>query len=125
LTDAERSTLQFPALVWMDTMLGELPASSVKVLAFMPVHVAAQAWPGTRAAAVDAECKARIEAIGRAHGAKVIDWRIASPITTDDSNYWDGLHYRLPIAQRVARELSDAAVKGTESSEGSYRLLAR
>ena len=48
----------------------------------MPVHVAAQAWPGTREAALEAECKARIAAIGRARGAKVIDWRIASPITT-------------------------------------------
>jgi hypothetical protein len=91
----------------------------------MPVHVAAQRWPGTREAAVEAECKAQITAIGRAHGAKVIDWRIASPITTNDSNYWDGLHYRLPIAQRIARELIEAAVNSAESPEGDYRLLAR
>jgi len=124
LSDTDRRALRFPALEWLDAMLGEIP-STRKVLAFMPVHIAAQAWPGTRAAALDAECKARIEAIGRTHGARVIDWRIASPITTNDSNYWDALHYRLPIAQRVARELSDAAVKGTDSSEGSYRLLTR
>jgi hypothetical protein len=31
----------------MNAMLGELPASSIKVLAFMPVHVAAQ--PGRHA----------------------------------------------------------------------------
>ena len=55
----------------------------------------------------------------------MIDWRIASPITTNDSNYWDGLHYRLPIAQRIARELIDAALKGTESADGSYRLPVR
>ena len=105
-------------------MLGEIP-SSTKVLAFMPVHVAIQAWPGTRAAAVEAECKTRIMAIARERGAKVIDWRIASPITTDDSNYWDALHYRLPIAQRIARELIDAALDGKESADGSYRLLVR
>ena len=55
----------------------------------------------------------------------MIDWRIASPITTNNSNYWDGLHYRLPIAQRIARELIEAAVNGAESPEGDYRLLAR
>jgi hypothetical protein len=55
----------------------------------------------------------------------VIDWRIASPITTNDSNYWDGLHYRLPIAQRIARELIAATLNGTASTEGSYRILVR
>jgi hypothetical protein len=95
------------------------------VLAFMPVHVAAQRWPGTRDAAVEAECKARIAAIGRARGAKVIDWRIASPITTNDGNYWDGLHYRLPIAQRVADELISCCAEGRESVDGDYRLLVR
>ena len=125
LTDEERRGLKFPALVWMDIMLGELPASSLKVLAVMPVHVAAQRWPGTREAAVEAECKTRIAAIGRARSAKVIDWRIASPITTSDANYWDGLHYRLPIAQRIAHELANAALNGMESADGSYRLVVR
>jgi hypothetical protein len=125
LPDDEKRALKFPALAWMDAMLGELPASSIKVLAFMPVHVAGQAWPGTRDAAVAAECKARIAAIGRARGAKVIDWRIASPITRNDENYWDGLHYRLPIARRLSDELVGAVLNGTESTDGSYRLLVK
>jgi hypothetical protein len=124
LADAERKALRFPALPWLDQMLGEA-SSSTKVLAFMPVHVAIQAWPGTPAAAVEAECKARIEAIARQRGAKVIDWRIPSPITTNDANYWDALHYRLPIAQRIARELVDAVVNGKESPEGDYRITVR
>lgn len=125
LSDEEKRALKFPALAWMDMMLAELPASSLKVLAFMPVHVAAQAWPGTRNAAVEAECKARIAAIGRARGAKVIDWRIASPITADDANYWDGLHYRLAVAQRIARELIGATLNGIESTDGSYRSMVK
>ena len=123
LSDEEKRALKFPALTWLDTMLRELPASSIKVLAFMPVHVAAQAWPGTRDAAVEAECKARIAAIGRAYGAKVIDWRIASPITTNDANYWDGLHYRLPIARRVGDELVSAVLNGAASSD--YEIVIR
>jgi hypothetical protein len=125
LSDAERRALSFPALAWMDAMLAELPPASLKVLAFMPVHVALQAWPGTHNAAVDAECKARIASIARTRGAKVVDWRIASPITTNDENYWDGLHYRLPIAQRIARELTEAVLDGTESPEGDYKLTVR
>jgi len=125
LSDDEKRALKFPALAWMDTMLGELPAATTKVLAFMPVHVAAQRWPGTHDAAVEAECKARIAAIGRARGAKVIDWRIASPITMNDANYWDGLHYRLAVAQRVADELIAAVLNNNESADGDYRLLVR
>jgi hypothetical protein len=125
LAEEEKRALKFPAHSWLDTMLGELPASTIKVLAFMPVHVAAQAWPGTREAAVEAECKVRIAAIGRAHGAKAIDWRIASPITIEDANYWDGLHYRLPIARRVADELVDAVLSGKDSADGDYRFVVR
>lgn len=125
LSAEERRALTFPALAWMDTMLGELPPSSLKVLAFMPVHVTAQRWPGTRDAAVEAECKARIAEIGRRRGATVVDWRIASPITTNDENYWDGLHYRLPIAQRIARELIGAVRDGAEATDGGYRILVR
>ena len=88
-------------------------------------NFAAQRWPGTRDAAVEAECKARIAAIGRAHGAQVIDWRIASPITTNDANYWDGLHYRLPIAQRMADELVAAVLGNTDSADSDYRVVVR
>lgn len=122
LSAAERSRLSFPALTWLDDGLARLPATSRKILAFMPVHVAAQPAPGTRAADTEAECKARIAAIGRRHGATVIDWRIPSPVTRNDANYWDRLHYRVPIATRIAGELA-AAAGGKESEDGSYVLV--
>ena len=89
----------------------------------MPVHVAAQPWPGTHAAAVEAECKARIAAIAGRHGAKVIDWRINSALTRDDLNFWDSVHYRVPIATRIAKELGPAILSGRGSDDGSYRLV--
>ncbi|HML07412.1 MAG TPA: hypothetical protein VK430_04695 [Xanthobacteraceae bacterium] len=125
LSAAERSQLAFPALAWLDAALARLPARTLKILAFMPIHVAAQPVPGTRAAAVEAECKTRIVALGRAHGAKVIDWGFASPLTGNDANYWDRLHYRVPIATQIAEELGAAALAGRESEDGSYRLLVR
>jgi hypothetical protein len=122
LSAAERGDLSFPALAWLDDGLARLPAASRKILALMPVHVAAQPAPGTRAAEVEAECKARVASIGRKHEATVIDWRIPSPLTRDDAHYWDRLHYRTPIAARVAEELA-AAVAGKESGDGSYVLM--
>jgi hypothetical protein len=120
----QRSRLSFPALVWIDDALARLPSSSVKVLAYMPVHIAAQPRPGTLRAAVEAECKARIAEIARRRGAKVVDWRIDSVLTRNDTNYWDSLHYRVPIATRIAEELG-AAVRGQEAKDGSYRLVVR
>ncbi len=125
LPDEERRALPFPALTWLDATLAKLPRSTLKVLAYMPVHVASQQQPGTPAAAVEAECKARIAAIARARGAKVVDWRIASPITREDSNYWDSLHYRLPVAQRIARDLAAAVLEGRDAADGSYRVVVR
>ena len=102
-----------------------LPPESRRVLAFMPVHVAAQPWPDSVGASIEDECKARIDAIARRHNATVIDWRIASPITREDRNYWDPLHYRLPVARLFARQLVDAAVHGREAEDGSYVIRVR
>ena len=124
LTDPQRRALSFPALAWLDAMLAELP-DTLKILAYMPVHVAAQPWPGSEDAAIETECKARIAAIAQARGAKVIDWRIASSLTRDDANYWDRLHYRLPIADRIAGQLAAAVLSGEASNDGTYRITVR
>jgi hypothetical protein len=125
LSPTERSQLSFPALSWLEASLARLPFMSLKILAFMPVSVAAQPVPGTQAAEVEAECKARIVVIGRKQGAKVIDWRIASPLTRNDVNYWDRLHYRVPIATRIVEETAAAVLSGRESEDGSYVVLVR
>jgi hypothetical protein len=125
LSAEELSAQEFPALRWLDDALADMPSQTLKVLAYMPVHVMHQPYPGSRAAAVEVECKRRIAAIAQARGAKVVDWRIASPITTKESNYWDPLHYRLPVAQRLADEIVQAVVEGRESSDGSYRIVVR
>jgi len=124
LSDEERSRLSFPALSWLEAGIARLPSTSRKILAFMPVHIAAQPFPGAHAAGVEAECKTRIAAIGTKYGATVIDWRIPSSITRNDNNYWDGVHYRVPIATRIAGELA-AAAAGAESYDGSYIIAVR
>jgi hypothetical protein len=115
--------LRFPALDWLDASLANLPESSLKILAFMPVHVAAQPRPGTHEGALEAECKARITDIARKRGAKAIDWRVHSALTRNDANYWDPLRYRLPIAARIADELQKAVLEGATSPGNEYRIL--
>ena len=120
-TAAKRAAWRFPALDWLDETLRKFPGR--KVLAFMPAHIAAQPKPRSRAAAKENECKARIAKIARRHGtAPVIDFRIRSSITSNDDNYWDRLHYRLPIADRLVAEMG-RALAGEKNTDGDWRYL--
>jgi hypothetical protein len=123
LLSNERGTLSFPALTWLDASLAKLPWSTLKILAFMPVHIAAQPRPGTHGEAIEAECKARITDIARKRGANAVDWRIYSDLTRNDANYWDPVHYRVPIASQIAEELGQAVLQGSASPHSSYRIL--
>ena len=105
----------------MDDILAQLPPATVKILAFMPVHIAAQPWPGTEDAVDEWECKQAVAAIGRKHDATVIDMRITSPLTFKDENFWDRLHTRAEIGRTVSETIADAALRGVEAD--SYRLL--
>jgi hypothetical protein len=124
-TEPERAALRMPALDWLEAFLARVPRTTELTLTTTPVHVNGQSRPGTREAAVEAECKARIAASGQRHGAAVIDFRIPSPVTRDDANYWDELHYRTGIADRMVRALADARTTGRDAPDGFYHVLAR
>lgn len=112
-----------PALAQLDTLLGRVPADALKLVAFMPVHAAAQGAPGSPAGRREAACKTRVAEIGAGRGAVVVDFRRRSPVTTQDANYWDALHYRLPVAARIVADLKAAVASGADDPEGVYRVL--
>ncbi len=121
LTDAQRAALAFPALAWLDDLLSRVPPTSFRMLAAMPIHIAAQPRPGSHEAAVVGACMDRIAAIARRHGVPYVDFAIPSPVTTRDENYWDPLHYRLPIARRIIEGMA-AAKEGRAAADGLYAL---
>ena len=104
-------------------LLRKTRANSRKSLVFPPVHVTAQPQPGSFMALEEAECKARVAAIGGRYKAPVIDFRLASDITSRDENFWDPLHYRVAIAQRVARGIAQALATGGDDPAGDWRVL--
>ncbi len=108
LTEAERTALPFPALQWIEDLQTRTDGQSELIYVWMPVHLRSQPVPGSRDAAVEEECKSRIDDLARQAGALVIDWRIPSPLTTDDKNYWDGLHYRVPVAGAIVNSIGQA-----------------
>lgn len=112
---------RYPALEVLAEDLAELPASTRRVLFFVPYnHV--RLWPpDSPTAAVWDECKRRVAALAqRQPNTLVVDFMRPSPITANDDNYWDSLHYRVAIADRLARDL--AAASRREASE-DYRVL--
>jgi hypothetical protein len=118
----ERASWRFPALAWLDEILVRFRGRVV--LVFMPAHIAAQPPPGSEDAARESECKARIAAIARRRGVSpVIDFRIRSEITSNDANYWDKLHYRLGIADRLVSGIERALKTGMDDPNGDWRLL--
>jgi hypothetical protein len=125
LSARERAALAMPALEWLEALLGSIPRETATMLIFPPVHVNAQPAPGTREEHAEADCKARVVDIARRQGATVVDFRRRSPVTTEDSNYWDALHTRIGIATRIAEALRAAAETGADAPDGFYRVLAR
>lgn len=113
-----------PALAHLDDLLGRVPGEALKIVAFMPVHAAAQGAPDSAAGRREAACKARTAMIGKRRGAVVVDFRRISPLTTEDANYWDALHYRLPVAARLVSDLKAAVATGHDDPDGVYRVLA-
>jgi len=123
-TDQDRGRWQFPALAWLEELFTKAPAGTRLILAFMPAHVAGQPQPGSEEAAREAECKVRMAGIADRRGAHFVDFKIVSPITVEDANYWDPLHYRLPIAKRIVEGIATAVATGKDDPGGDWRYVA-
>ena len=114
-------TWRFPALEILQDDLALLPPATRKVLFFPPYNYRMQHPPGSEGEVVMNECKRRVAGLARplAH-AVVVDFLLPSPITASDNNYWDGLHYRTFVADRLALDLTAA---GRGEGSGDYRVL--
>ena len=109
----------FPALPLLEEALAALPPATRKILFFTPAHVSQQGGPGSDVAADWAACKGAVaELAGRVAGVTVLDLLRPNPITTDRSNYWDPVHYRVAIADRIAADLA-AAAAGQDVPDGA------
>ncbi|MBR0679931.1 hypothetical protein GXW74_05490 [Roseomonas eburnea] len=114
---------EFPQHALLAERLAALPAVTRAVLFFVPYHVSLQPRPGTLDEQRMEACRAAITRIAKARpGTALADFMIPSPITREDTHYWDPQHYRIGIAERLARGLA-AAAEGHPSAEGDYVLL--
>ncbi len=95
----------FPALAWLEAELAALPPDTPKLILLPPQHWASLPGTGSARAARDAACKAALVELARRVDAALIDYRLLSPLTLNDANFWDPLHYRIGIARRIEADL--------------------
>lgn len=125
LTETDKSSLRMPALAWLQEIARETPAESLIVFVFVPAHAASLPPPGSRSAAEFAECRRRIVDIAGTRKSRVVDFRFPSAMTNLDENFWDPLHYRVPIARKIARGIVAATVEGqTQAPDGTWTTVA-
>jgi len=110
---------RYPQLDELKAVLDRLPSGTKRILFFVPNNRRLLPPETGPVGEVWAECKRRAAALFP--GAVVLDFMIPSPITLNDDNYWDPRHYRVAVADRLARDLA-AAARGERSDD--YRILA-
>ena len=116
------STWRFPALEQLQADLAALPKATRRVLFFVPYNHVLLPSPGSPADVVWSECKRRAARLAAdLPNTLAVDFMRPSPITNVDDNYWDPLHYRIGIADRIAEEL---AVAGHAVASPDYKVLA-
>jgi len=119
----ERAAWVMPAMDLLERALVRLPPETGVALMFVPYHLFHQPAPGTLAAEQWDECRRRVSALAAARpGTRVLDFMIPSPITREDSNYWDPLHFTTAVAAQVEESLA-RAIREPDHRDPTFRRL--
>ena len=107
-------------------MLAMPPDETTKILFLVPYHDFNQPDPSTLRGLVWNVCKRRLGELATATpNTHVLDFMISSPITTQDENYWDLLHYSEEVGERIPRLMARALAERTDLPELHYLGSAR
>lgn len=100
---------RFPAAEKLREIAAGLPAETALVLIVPPAYTNIQPPPGTEKAFSLQACKAALTEAAEAHArSAVVDWRVDRPENRNPELFFDPLHYRLPIARQVEKDVAAA-----------------
>ena len=106
------------AIPLLARFLGELPPQTALVLVFPPRHHKALPPPDSPAARRLEACKAGVSAlVARRPRTRVIDFARDGDIAEHDENFWDGIHYRSPVARLMEGEIAISLGEARQASE--------
>jgi hypothetical protein len=99
----------FAALPLLARLLERLPRETGVVFVFPPRYYKALPAAGSIAARNLDLCKSNFETLAAARPqTHVIDFARPGDIATHDENFWDGIHYREPVARRMEGDIGRA-----------------
>jgi hypothetical protein len=112
-----RPLRDFPGLIRLDVVLGELPAATPVVIVMPPQFHTRLPPAGTPAGQFRDACKERIAARTRRDaGSAFIDFLVDSEITRAPENFMDDEHYRANIARIIEADIAGALGGRREAS---------
>ena len=123
-TPAGAGSIELPYMTGLPALLGRLPADAVKLLYFPPITDETMGVAGSRTRASWTACKQlAIAAAERTPNSIVLDFARPDAITLAHGNFWDPLHYRIGIANRVMQDMA-ASLADEHRSGPEFRILA-
>jgi hypothetical protein len=112
-----RASRDFPGLIRLDAVLGEIPAATPVVIVMPPQFHTRLPPAGTPAAQFRDACKDRIaQRARRGAGSAFIDFLVDSEIARAPENFMDDEHYRANIARIIEADIAGALGARREAS---------
>lgn len=94
------------ALEFLRANLEHFPPTTRKILILTPTYAGTLPTAGEWAENITT-CKQRAKAIAAAlPNTTLLDFLRKSPMTDNDTNFWDGIHYRRPVAEAIERVIA-------------------
>lgn len=94
------------ALDTLRAALARFSPTTHKVLVFTPVYARTLSTQGTWVQNI-ATCKAKANSLAATlPNTTVIDFLQKAPLTENDANFWDGIHYREPVAEAIEHAIA-------------------
>ncbi len=121
---AGAAPIDLPYMNGLPSLLGRLPRGAVKLLYFPPITDETMGVAGSRTRASWDRCKQlAIDAAGRTPDSIVLDFAQPDAVTLSHGNFWDPLHYRIGIADRVMQDMA-ASLGDPHAAAAEFRILA-
>ena len=111
------------SLPLLRTMLSGLPMGTRRLLWFPPASAFLHGPPGSRSRMRALACRRAVTAMAADMAdTLVVDFDIPGPIVDDRDSFWDPLHYRLSVAQRIMGDLGHIAGGGDGGTDAHVLL---
>ena len=109
-------------MVWLEELLTRMPNGTQKVVVFMPVNHVALPKPLSPLDQLESACKSQAISISKRTHSVLLDFRIPSSLTDNDSHFWDELHHRTYVSDDIIDRIGDVLNKKPRQQSDLFNL---